>query len=135
MGTRSLVAIQKAQNIQSSYVHFDGYVTGVGGTILRHYNNTKGALHLAKLGYASSLCATIAETFEHTVEHNRDVQPETLKDRAALLAYADNCNAEYVYLYDNGAWLVAEIDGSGEEQFKSLLYAYAAIVAGEVLAV
>ena len=136
MGTRSLVAIETAGKIKSTYVHFDGYLTGVGGVLLRHYNSRKGAQSLAKLGYASSLRATLQETIDGTVEHNRGIKPEKADDRAELLADAYDCDADYTYLFSGGRWLVAETTyacggESPQAVWLDLVEAHAADMAGE----
>ena len=131
MSTRSLVAVETAGKIKATYVHCDGYVTGVGGTLLRHYNNRKAAQAVAKLGYASSLYGTIAETIDGTVAHNRDVKPSRYVGRFDCLSDADGMNVEYVYLFTGGVWLVAVIDGTGHERFRYLETAYLENMAGE----
>jgi hypothetical protein len=45
MSTNSVVAyLRKDGSIVSSYVHYDGYETGVGMTLLEHYNSDERAL-------------------------------------------------------------------------------------------
>lgn len=105
MGTRSRIAIQRPECIISSYVHFDGYVTGVGGTLLRHYPDENDARAVADAGYLSALEASLSDSRDQTVEHNRDVKPVASIDRESLIEAADASWAEYVYLWD-GEWLV-----------------------------
>ena len=66
MSTNSLVAyLNEDGSVVSSYVHYDGYATGVGEMLLEHYNSDKLARDLAWcLGYASSLKETISESHE-----------------------------------------------------------------------
>ena len=45
MSTNALVAFSRSDgSIVSSYVHYDGYVTGVGETLLEYYNDESSAL-------------------------------------------------------------------------------------------
>ena len=45
MSTNSVVAYLRSDgSIVSSYVHYDGYETGVGMTLLEHFNDDKSAL-------------------------------------------------------------------------------------------
>ena len=45
MSTNSVVAYLRSDgSIVSSYVHYDGYETGVGMTLLEHYNSDERAL-------------------------------------------------------------------------------------------
>ena len=53
MSTNSVVAYLRSDgSIVSSYVHYDGYETGVGMTLLEHYNDDKSALLSASPKYA-----------------------------------------------------------------------------------
>lgn len=109
MATRSRIAIQRTECIISSYVHYDGYVTGVGATLLRHYNDEGAALAVATEGYLSGLKASLSESRDVTVEHNRGVKPAASIDRDQLIKTADASWAEYIYLWDDG-WLVYSCD-------------------------
>ena len=52
MSTNSVVAYLRSDgSIVSSYVHYDGYETGVGMTLLEHYNSDKRALAVSVGGY------------------------------------------------------------------------------------
>ena len=63
MSTRARVAIiNKDNSITSSYIHHDGYISGVGGQLLEHYNNGPAASRVARMGYASSLYDTVKES-------------------------------------------------------------------------
>ena len=66
MSTNSLVAyLREDGSVVSSYVHYDGYSTGVGEMLLENYNSEELARELATdLGYASSLRETIATSHE-----------------------------------------------------------------------
>ena len=79
MSTNSLVAIlEKDNTVTSSYVHYDGYTTGVGELLLENYNSEKLARELATtLGYASSLSETVAKS--HEGRANSD-EPEVFED-------------------------------------------------------
>ena len=54
MSTNSVVAYLRSDgSIVSSYVHYDGYETGVGMTLLEHYNSDERALAVSCLLYTS----------------------------------------------------------------------------------
>ena len=56
MSTNSVVGYLRSDgSIVSSYVHYDGYETGVGMTLLEHYNSDERALAVSVGGYYSSL--------------------------------------------------------------------------------
>ena len=109
MSTNSLVAyLREDGSVVSSYVHYDGYATGVGEMLLEHYNSDKLARDLAWcLGYASSLKETISESHEDRA--NTD-EAETYKSYEDFEEYIRECShLEYVYVWDThkDEWLVA----------------------------
>ena len=109
MSTNSLVAyLNEDGSVVSSYVHYDGYATGVGEMLLEHYNSDKLARDLAWcLGYASSLKETISESHEDRA--NTD-EAETYESYEDFEEYIRECShLEYVYVWDfhKDEWLVA----------------------------
>ena len=109
MSTNSLVAyLNEDGSVVSSYVHYDGYATGVGEMLLENYNLRVLARDLAeKLGYASSLGETIAASHEDRA--NTD-EAETYESYEDFEEYIRECShLEYVYVWDThkDEWLVA----------------------------
>ena len=109
MSTNSLVAyVGLDGTVTSSYVHYDGYTTGVGEMLLENYNTDKCARDLAWcLGYASSLKETISESHEDRA--NTD-EAETYESYEDFEEYIRECShLEYVYVWDThkDEWLVA----------------------------
>ena len=109
MSTNSLVAyLREDGSVVSSYVHYDGYATGVGEMLLENYNLRVLARDLAeKLGYASSLGETIAASHEDRA--NTD-EAETYESYEDFEEYIRECShLEYVYVWDThkDEWLVA----------------------------
>lgn len=109
MSTNSLVAyLREDGSVVSSYVHYDGYATGVGEMLLENYNTDKCARDLATtLGYASSLSETVAASHEDRA--NTD-EAETYESYEDFEEYIRECShLEYVYVWDfhKDEWLVA----------------------------
>ena len=109
MSTNSLVAyLREDGSVVSSYVHYDGYATGVGEMLLENYNTDKCARDLATtLGYASSLSETVAASHEDRA--NTD-EAETYESYEDFEEYIRECShLEYVYVWDThkDEWLVA----------------------------
>ena len=109
MSTNSLVGyLNEDGTVVTSYVHYDGYTTGVGEMLLENYNTDKCARDLAScLGYASSLRETIADSHEDRA--NSDVA-ETYESYEDFEEYIRECtHLEYVYVWDSheGRWVVA----------------------------
>ena len=117
MSTNSVVAyLNEDGSVVSSYVHYDGYETGVGMMLLEHYNTDKCARDLAStLGYASSLSETVAES--HVNRANTD-EPETFDTMEEFeLFLMDNSHLEFGYLWTGGKWMVSSwtttVEGTG----------------------
>ena len=109
MSTNSLVAyLREDGSVVSSYVHYDGYATGVGEMLLENYNLRVLARDLAeKLGYASSLGETIAASHEDRANSDEAITYESYED---FEEYIRECShLEYVYVWDihKDEWLVA----------------------------
>jgi len=114
MSTNSLVAVLNKDNtVTSSYVHYDGYTTGVGEMLLENYNSDELARELATtLGYASSLSETVAKSHEGSANSE---EPETWEDFEGFVHYIrESSNLEYVYIWmdkhftnEGHEWMVA----------------------------
>ena len=127
MSTNSLVAyLREDGSVVSSYVHYDGYSTGVGEMLLENYNSEELARELATdLGYASSLRETIATSHEDRA--NSDVS-EVYEDYHEFEEYIRECShLEYVYVWDStkvvgGKWLVATWETSKKKVHNGTCY-------------
>jgi hypothetical protein len=113
MGTRSLIAakfdanVDPHQNIVATYCHWDGYLSGVGLTLLKQYNDSERAFTVADSGYVSSL-PDLFEDFDSREDANED-DPIYFEDEWELLHSADEYSAEFVYLYADGQWYWADV--------------------------
>jgi hypothetical protein len=129
MSTNSLVAyLNEDGSVVSSYVHYDGYATGVGEMLLENYNSDKCARDLATtLGYASSLRETVAASHEDRA--NSDVA-EIYEDYHEFEEYIRECShLEYVYVWDStkvvgGKWLVATWETTKKKVHNGTCYDY-----------
>lgn len=128
MGTRSRVGVMHGDKCKSIYIHWDGYLDGVGKTLFQHYDSAK-ANHLVALGDVSSLDRNveIPEGMEHsfqvpldgiTIFYGRDRKENgcefsvdhTFED--FMTRVADSC-AEYYYIMRDGVWYVGSVYDSG----------------------
>ena len=123
MSTNSVVAyIRSDGSIVSSYVHYDGYETGVGMTLLEHYNSDERALAVSVGGYYSSLSEDLKESLESSV-HTEEVEMfDSMTEFEEYLM--ENSHLEYGYLWTGGKWMVASwtttIEGFGRDaEYKS----------------
>ena len=126
MSTNSLVAIlNKDNSVVSSYVHYDGYATGVGELLLENYNSEELARELATtLGYASSLQETVA--LSHEDRANSD-KPETHEDYHEFEEMIrDSSHLEYVYVWDchSDKWVVASWENIKKKVHNGMCFDY-----------
>ena len=106
MSTNSVVAyLRKDGSIVSSYVHYDGYETGVGMTLLEHFNDDKSALGVAVGGYYSSLSEDLDASLNASVHKE---EPEMFDSMTEFEEYLmENSHLEFGYLWTGGKWMVA----------------------------
>ena len=106
MSTNSVVAYMRSDgSIVSSYVHYDGYETGVGMTLLEHYNSDERALAVSVGGYYSSLSEDLKESLESSV-HTEEVEMfDSMTEFEEYLM--ENSYLEFGYLWTGGKWMVS----------------------------
>lgn len=107
MATRSIIAVMTSDCIKAVYCHWDGY-PDYNGKILNENYTKEDALKLLEFGQISGL----GETIESCVFYHRDrgeelSSAESLNNIEELIESANDCGAEYVYLFDN-EWLVCD---------------------------
>ena len=109
MSTNSLVAyLNEDGSVVSSYVHYDGYATGVGEMLLENYNTDKCARDLATtLGYASSLSETVAASHEDRANSDEAITYSSFEEFEKYIR--ESSHLEYVYVWDStvSEWIVA----------------------------
>jgi len=119
MSTNALVAYLNEDNsVVSSYVHWDGYTTGVGEMLLENYNTDKCARDLAStLGYASSLRETVAASHEDRANSDVAETYESYEDFEKFIR--ESTYLEYVYVWDSNVsgWIVATWETDRKEVF------------------
>ena len=118
MSTRSIVCYErKSGKIVSSYVHYDGYVTGVGMELLESYNSESSARTLANHGSFSSLGKgdrrNDTDVFRGIGELSDWLESKTENGGSVH-------DLEFAYLWKNGEWFVADLCGEHRRNFKHL---------------
>ena len=117
MSTNALVAyVELDGTVTSSYVHYDGYTTGVGEMLLENYNTDKCARDLAStLGYASSLRETVADSHEDRANSDEAIVHASFAEFEEYVR--ENSYLEYVYVWTSTKWFVGsytlEVEGVG----------------------
>ena len=118
MSTNSRVAIQlKNRKIKSIYVHWDGYLSGVGQDLLDFYNTEEKVNELLELGNLSILGTHIGEKVDFNNFHSKDNKQclaygrDRGEDESEAIEHLDSENEqEYNYLFKNGVWLFRKWD-------------------------
>jgi hypothetical protein len=122
--------------VKSIYCHWDGYLEGVGATLLKHYDSAK-ANHIVALGDMSSLQAEIGEKHKFSPFDQQELSNEEFekqfgdmctfygRDRGEkgvefkvaqtfdeFLEQCYNSGAEYYYIMRDGTWYCGDTYGS-----------------------
>ena len=120
MGTRSAIGYKTPEGkVVAKYSHYDGYVAGVGRTLVEHYTQARKIAQMEELGDQSFLAEEIFPKGEHsfnkpedgvTVFYGRDrgeegVEAKEFDTVGDFVDYYEGAGAEYFYLYANGEWI------------------------------
>lgn len=110
MSTRSLIGIMnKDGSITNVYCHFDGYLDGVGITLVENYDTEEKIYELLERGDMSSLGEKVG-TCEFYYQRGEDgVDAKTIPAdvpniKDVYYESGQNCWADYVYLFEDGKW-------------------------------
>ena len=113
MSTNAIIANTDGNgNYVSTYVHWDGYIEGVGKTLLNNYNEMSQAYDICRLGYISALMPTKEETKKEAINNEPPIHTYS---NDQFEKYLDTfCSIEWVYIYDESEekWLVKHIKDS-----------------------
>jgi hypothetical protein len=106
MSTNSVVAYMREDgSIVSSYVHYDGYETGVGMTLLEYYSTEERALAVSTAGYFSSLGEDMEASLRKSVHTEKSDEFEGIIEFGEWLK--ENSHLEFGYLFHDGKWMVS----------------------------
>ena len=113
MATRSAIAVDQGDEIYACYCHWDGYLEGVGATLLNHYTQAQTVLDLVQGGDISSLGPVIGRKHDfdqadpdvETTYYSRDrgetgVGFKTFFDRDSFHQHYEGAGCEYFYYMD-----------------------------------
>ena len=116
MSTRSLIGIYDKEDgtVTASYCHYDGYLDGVGATLVKSYNNMWNAANVACGGYISSLGEDYTESKLKSVNSDEAVNYASVSEYIAN--GFDDVGADYLYLFDGEAWFFCREGKVGFEE-------------------
>lgn len=106
MATRSFVAVMSGTVYRAVYVHYDGYLEGVGQSLL-NYNTQAEVEQLISYGDRSSLNEGFYRDRGET-----DVDPQEFTDIDQLITAAFGSGAEYYYVFRDGVWYYGNCYGT-----------------------
>jgi hypothetical protein len=118
--------MNKDWKVTTSYVHYDGYTTGVGEQLLENYNTKEKAQELATtLGYASGLSETVKKSHEDRANTDEPIVYENYLDFEEFIRESSYLEYVYVWVESEGKWQVAtwentKLDTLSEEGFEFL---------------
>ena len=131
MGTRSAIGYKTAEGkVVAKYSHYDGYVAGVGRTLVEHYQEARKIAQMVELGDQSFLDKEIVPTDKThsfntpqegvSVFYGRDrgeegVEAKEFDTVGDFVDYYEGAGAEYFYLYVNGEWIVHDRYSVGKD--------------------
>lgn len=108
MSTRSLIGIKEDKGITFVYCHFDGYLNGVGTTLVNYYDTEEKIHELLERGDISSLGEDIESCDFYKDRGEDDVNSCLIPTTPDLLDRYYICGqkswADYVYLFEDGEW-------------------------------
>ncbi len=105
MGTRSLVGVMVGEKCRAVYVHWDGYLEGVGAG-LQDYTTQAEVEELISHGDRSSLDEGYYKDRGET-----GVDPTEYATFAEFLDAANGCGAEFYYVFRDGVWYCGDTYG------------------------
>jgi hypothetical protein len=116
MGTRSLIGIYDTEDgsVTASYCHYDGYLDGVGATLVKSHNNTWNAANIATGGYISCLGADYEESKQKSANSDEAVNYASVIEY--MKAGFDDYGVDYLYLFDGEAWFFCKNKNVGFEE-------------------
>lgn len=120
MSTRSVIIVRQGGKYKGIYCHSDGYVSGVGATLLAHYTNQAKVEQLISLGDLSRLGAEVApnpgvnHSFQRRAEgvsvaygRDRGEQGTDAVEGTTPESVRFRFDHDYAYLFEDGAWTVS----------------------------
>lgn len=119
MGTRSLVGVMQGDVCRTVYVHWDGYLAGVGAA-LQDYDTQAAVEALISHGDRSSL-----DEGYYKDRGESGVDPTDYATFEEFLDAASGCGAEYYYVFRDGVWYCGDTYGNTAISGKLVAYAEA----------
>jgi hypothetical protein len=110
MSTRSAIGVVTWDGkIKAVYCHYDGYIEGVGTTLLTRYKDIFKVHQLINGGNMSALGDLIREVKYYGKDKGQgDNLPKLFDTKADMVSYYKDSWCEYFYLFENDSWTVTQ---------------------------
>ena len=105
MGTRSMVGVMVGNKVRAVYVHWDGYLDGVGAG-LQEYTTQEAVEALIAPGDRSSLDEGYYKDRGET-----GVEPSEYATFEEFFEAVEGCGGEYYYVFKDGVWYCGDTYG------------------------
>ena len=105
MGTRSMVGVMVEGGVRAVYVHWDGYLDGVGAG-LQEYTTQEAVEELIAPGDRSSL-----EEGFYKDRGETGVEPTLYATFDEFYDAVEGCGGEYYYVFKDGVWYCGDTYG------------------------
>lgn len=105
MGTRSMVGVMVGDKCRAVYVHWDGYLDGVGAW-LQEYKDQASVEELISYGDRSSLTEGFYKDRGET-----GVEPTEYATFEEFFDAVNGCGGEYYYVFKDGQWYCGDAYG------------------------
>ena len=105
MGTRSMVGVMVGNKVRAVYVHWDGYLDGVGAG-LQDYTTQEAVEELISHGDRSSL-----EEGYYKDRGETGVEPTEYATFDEFYEAVEGCGGEYYYVFKDGVWYCGDTYG------------------------
>jgi hypothetical protein len=125
MGTRSMVGVMVGDKCRAVYVHWDGYLEGVGAE-LQSYTTQAEVEELISHGDRSSL-----DDGYYKDRGEKGVEPTDYDTFAEFLEAVEGCWGEFYYIFKDGVWYCGNTYGGHALCGKLTAYADAVAVEEE----
>lgn len=116
MGTRSFVGVMVGDKCRAVYVHWDGYLSGVGAELASCYTTQAEVEELIADGDMSSLGDYYKD------RGDKGVEPKEFDTFAEFLEFVTESWAEYYYIFKDGVWYCGDTYGEGALSGKLTAY-------------
>ena len=125
MGTRSFVGVMVGNKCRAIYVHFDGYLEGVGRDLYSGYTRQADVERLIANGDRSSIDG---ESYKDRGEAWDDVKPCEFETFDEFYEACEGSWGEYYYIFKDGLWYCGNTYSGTKLHRKLVPFAEAAVI-------